>query len=243
MEEFTPGHLFLGAMTMGNKQGFTLLELLLIVAILAAVAAGAISAFNNVQEDATLRLANSEMLRIKDAILRFRQDTGYMPKQWPFRLVPDGSVPVPSQGAAWFNSPANFSQLYDNPLSGTGHALETWNQNTSRGWRGPYLTRGGEGYVDIGDGLNADGTGSPTSGGPLNEVQGVADSFIARPVGSYLVWRTSSGGPPHDRWGRPYLLFDLDNTNVRIVCMGPNLIYESNSTGAGGDDIVLYLLK
>lgn len=224
----------------GNKQGFTLLELLIVVTILAIISGVVVSALDNVQEESTISLTKSEMLRIKDAILTFKQDTGYLPRQGPFRLVlAGGSVPVPPDGAVWFNSPANFSQLYDNPLSGTGHALETWNRNTSRGWRGPYLTRGGEGLVDIGDGLNADGIGSPISGAVLKEIPGVADGFLARPVGSYLVWRTSKGGPPHDRWGRPYLLFDLDNTNARIVGMGQNLTYDNG----GGDDIVLYLLR
>ena len=228
-----------------KEKGLTLLELLIVIAILAALAGGVIMVLEGAEEDSGTKIAKSEMLEIKKALLKFRQDTGYLPKQGPFALVtdtPPGLVPVPAQGAGWFHSPANFVQMYEEPLDGLGNPVRSWNPDTARGWRGPYLTRQGEGLVDIGDGLNANGTGSPTIivVALLSEVRGVAGPFLARHEGSIFVWRTSPGSIPHDRWGRPYFLFDLnDNNNARLVGVGPNKTYDNGT----GDDIVLYIFK
>ena len=250
-------------MRLKAEDGFTILELLIVVAILAALAGGVIMVLDGTQEDSASKVAQSEMLEIKKALLKFKQDTGYLPKTGPFSLATEGgSIPLnrlPStvpvgQEAAWFNSPANFWVLYgrdevsvctgfsnpQSPLCGTGHALETWNPDTGRGWRGPYLTRQGEGLVDIGNGLGTNGSGSPLTGILLSEVRGVADPFVAKPEGSFFVWRTSPGSTPHDRWGRPFFLFDLnDNNNARIVGMGPNRTYNNETD----DDIILYIFK
>ena len=217
-----------------------MLELLVVVAILAVVAGGIVVVFGGVEEDAAFKIAQSEMMEIRKAILQFRRDTGFLPRQGPLALTIDGgSVPLPPQGEAWFKSPANFIQLLENPLTGTGHPLETWNIDTKRGWNGPYLSRSGEGYVTLGDNLQADGSGSPTAGGLLVDVPGMADPFTAEPVSGYLLWRANPGGPFHPDWGRPYFLFDLDNNDARIVGMAANRTYEAGA----GDDLVLYLLK
>jgi len=226
------------------------LELLVVVAILAMLGGALLVAYQDVDEDAAFKVVQQEILKIKEAVLRFKQDSGFLPKQGPFELAspnapcvatnPNGVAPLPAgQTRDWYCAPGNFYQLYENPLAGTGHPLETWNPDTGRGWRGPYLTRHGEGLVDIGDGLNPDGTGSPIAGAVLSEVRGVADPFVGDPVGPYLVWRTTPGSAPHQRWGRPYFLFDLNSANARIVAMGRNKTYD----GASGDDIALDLLK
>ncbi len=217
-----------------------MLELLVVVVVLAILAGGVLAVFDGVEEDATFKIAQGEMMEIRKAIRQFRKDSGYLPKQGPFALTIDGgSVPVPPQGESWFKSPANFIQLLENPLTGTGHPLETWNIDTRRGWNGPYLGRSGEGYVTLGDNVQADGSGSPTAGGLLPDVPGMADPFTAKPVSGYLIWRTTPGGPFHPDWGRPYFLFDLDNNNARLVGMGSNRMYEAGT----GDDLVVYLLK
>lgn len=237
-------------MRLKKEDGLTILELLIVVAILAALAGGVVMILDGAEEDSSVKIAKSEMLEIKKALVKFKQDTGYLPKQGPFELAPpnqcnasnlNGVVPLPPQGKDWFCSPANFLELYENPLAATAHPLKDWNPDTARGWRGPYLTRQGEGLVDIGDGLIMNGTGSPTTiiTALLAEVRGVADPFVAKPEGSFFVWRTSPGDTPHDRWGRPYFLFDLDNNNARIVGMGTDKTYDNGT----GDDIVLYIFK
>jgi prepilin-type N-terminal cleavage/methylation domain-containing protein len=229
---------------------YTLLELLLVITLLAILAGGTIILMGDTDEEAAEQIAFSEIQEIKQALLQFNRDTGFLPKQGPFDLVtrlggwvPLGNIPAYVPGAqqvAWFDSPANFWQLYENPLAGTGHPLEQFNPSTGRGWNGPYLSRFGEGLVDAGANLQPDGSGSPTAGAVLPQLFGAADPFLDEPVGLYLVWRASDGGQPHDRWGRPYMLFDLDDTNVaRIVSMGRNGLYE----GAAADDIVLELFR
>lgn len=61
-----------------------------------------------------------------------------------------------------------------------------------------------------------------------------------------LDWRVADGQPTHTRWGRPYLLFDMnDMSRARIVSMGLNGVYDSapspsaNVCLAKKDDVVL----
>lgn len=220
--------------------GFTLLELLVVVTVLAAIAGGVIVSLGNLRETALQQTGRMEMQKVKEALLRFRQDTGHLP--------------APS-------NPADFSALY------AQGAEPAWDMASGRGWRGPYLTSVGEGLVDIGDSLQADGTGSlvVVIAAPRNEVRGVADPFVAHPVKSgvyvsceasdpdsacLLDWRTVPGEARHPRWGRPYLLFELNVPDrARLVSMGPDGRYagmnavEPCAPLSGSDDLVLCLLR
>lgn len=226
------------------KRGFTLLELLVVTLILAIIGGGVILSLNNAEEDASFKIAQNEILEIKKAILQFKQDTGYFPKQGPFNLGIDCSVPS-NLAEQKFCSPVNFEQLYSRPdilaLDPQEH-LENWNQDTKRGWRGPYLNRQGEGLVDIGADLNSNGSGYGTAGTVLNELKGVADPFVAKSVGSYFVWRIFPGDAPYNLWGRPYLyIFDSNNLDhIRIIGLGPNGTYDcdrDSDTDCDGADI------
>jgi hypothetical protein len=232
------------------RSAVTVIELIVVMAILVTVASVVIVSMNNAQTNAAKHLGFSEIQQLRQALLQFKAHTGFLPGQGPFNLDsrPGGWVSAsnlppyvpPAQTGAWFDSPANFWQLFENPLVGTGHPLENWNPNTGRGWNGPYLTRFGEGLVDVGDDLQSDGSGSPTAGAVLVQVVGVADPFPAEPQGPYLAWRSADGFPPHDRWGRPYLWFDRDDPDLaRIVGMGPNEQYDAGAN----DDVVLELFR
>lgn len=234
-----------------TRAAFTLLELLVVVAILAVLAGTAIMALNDTQAQVEADVAQTEMLELKQAILRFQRDTGWLPKQGPFNLDsrPGGFAPLPAGASeAWFDSPANFWQLYENPLGGTGHPLETWNPATRRGWNGPYLTRGGEGLVSVGDNLQRSGDGTPSAGNVVT-VYGVADTHARRPLGAYYVWQ-GYDGTVRSRFGRPILLLDIHhedpqvrNARARLVGHGPNGIYESSAATVGGDDVLLELFR
>jgi prepilin-type N-terminal cleavage/methylation domain-containing protein len=235
--------------------GFSLLEMLVVITILAAVAFIAGGALSGVREQANDQLVRTEMQEIAEAIRQFRQDTGYYPKTGPFNLdtAPGGAVTdailavgFPHSGSSaaerqnWFYSPANFYQLYTraSPLAGTGHQLENWDPETGRGWRGPYLKGFAEGYLDIGDGINngtPDGNpgGDPLGGAnTIEDVEGIADPFEHRPVAGLLDWSADPGVVEREWWGRPYLLFDLDS-KPRLISMGPDGQYGT------GDDIEL----
>ncbi|AFL72262.1 type II secretion system protein [Thiocystis violascens] len=116
-----------------TQRGMTLLELLVTVAILAAVAGIGALNLTGVIEDNKEQLARVEMQEIAKAIRQFKQDTGYYPKQGPFGLaltvgsttysggvnestIPDHASRTPAENAAWFYSPANFWQLFECPI-------------------------------------------------------------------------------------------------------------------------------
>jgi hypothetical protein len=156
-------------------------------------------------------------------------------------------------------NPADFSALYD--------ATQTWDIASARGKRGPYLSVLGEGQVDLGDSLQSDGSGSPVVivTAAHDNTRAVADPFVARAVknGSttpcdddaldsacLLDFRTQTGDPRHPRWGRPYLLFELnDPARARLVSMGADGIYGGQAgtdacvKPANSDDLVLCLTR
>lgn len=223
------------------QNGFTMIEMMIVVGILAAVAGAIIYSQGETRDTAYLGIATTEMASIKSALGRYRNDIGRYPVT---------------------TSPADFSGLFQ---QGTD---PDWNIAVARGWRGPYLSRSGEGYVDIGDGLSLNGLGSPANTGPgaIAPVPSIADPFIYRPARRntaytacgvsdtdaecLLDWRSLPGQEPRSQFGRPYLLFDLDDSQkARVISMGPNGQYESQSCAGlvcsscapGGDDLVLCL--
>ena len=138
-----------------TEKGFTLLELLIVVSILSAVAGLAATSMSGLETDTQEKLALTEMQTIAEAVRQFKRDTGYYPKTGPFNLDHGGgSVGVDGLRAAliskgldefqsgesmaddidliyWFNSPANLYQLVwtEDELPGMeGHMLEKWNQ-------------------------------------------------------------------------------------------------------------------
>jgi prepilin-type N-terminal cleavage/methylation domain-containing protein len=225
-----------GRAVRGSRQaGFTLLELTAVMTILLVVAGGAMMAMGDTEETAKKQIALHEMQQLKQALLRFRRDTGHFP--------------VPA-------SPVDFSALYEKKTE------PAWSIDTGRGWRGPYLGGVRDGLVDIGDNLQPDGTGNPAAGSEIALQRGVADPFVHANVpgaascsaieppndGCLLEWRPASGEADYERWGRPYLLFDLANGNARIVGMGPDGKYAGNGTDvciprSGSDDLVMCLLR
>jgi prepilin-type N-terminal cleavage/methylation domain-containing protein len=225
--------------------GFTLLELMIVAAILAALAGAALWSVSDRQETALAQIARHEMQQLKQALLQFRQDTGYFPRQGPFALEPgtgcsgvsgatggvrQTSLPSSYGSQSWFESSANFWQLYEQPVLCSEHPLghlAQWNIDTARGWRGPYISRSGEGYVDVGNGANL-----VTGTALLTNIPGVADPFDATPIttalGRVFLWHIQLNDEGYARHGRPYLIFDLDDTGpddskeARIVSLGPD---------------------
>lgn len=74
-----------------NSQGFTLLELLIVVSILAAISSIGFFTFSGrANEQKIIELAKVEMQEIATAVKKFKQDTGYYPRQGPFALLDRG---------------------------------------------------------------------------------------------------------------------------------------------------------
>ena len=254
----------------GNRirHGFSLLELLTVVAILAVIGGTVVFSFSNTQIDTTQKISAAEIANLAAAIEAFRRDTGYFPKQGPFGLTTNGGVINPenadhwpaflasataSQRTDWFNHPANFYQLVfsTSPLANTGHSLESMQISSGRGWNGAYLKDAGH-FVQAGTYTPSahshtpatwtEGRWDPASGPFIEKIPGIFDPHI-QDIGVFVVELTNGTTPVH--WGRPYLFFSAGDSHW-IVSMGPNGTYEGGGkeeiTG-GKDDIVHYITK
>jgi prepilin-type N-terminal cleavage/methylation domain-containing protein len=253
-----------------KPRGFTLLELLVVVSILSAVAFIASGAFRGVSEQANDALVRVEMQEIAKAIRQFKQDTGYYPKTGPFALSVDGGeieyADLPSYAGSttvekkrWFDSPANFYQLLldrspldaDNDDETIDHQLEYWNEETGRGWRGPYLGGYGEGHLYIGDEINDglvdefDDLVALEDGNTIADIVGIADPFEQRPVpvsagntdaDPELGWKVWNENEERYetllKWGSPYLLIlpSISESDFPwLLSVGPNGLLDSTS--------------
>jgi prepilin-type N-terminal cleavage/methylation domain-containing protein len=223
------------------NKGFTLIELLVVVAILAVISGMVISNYSGQQRsNAQYQVAQHEMEQVRQAIIRFQKDN----------LI-----------AVARTSAADLSFLFEKG------SLDDWNKDYELGWRGPYMSGGDSGLVDIGDNLKLDGSDKPeiVDSGAHQRQRAIPDPFTLAPIdnGNAIVanppcsentsnnqclfdWRfvgQANADSPHAKFGRPYLIFDLtDKDRARIVSMGSNGIYDSDSAAqicsASGDDIV-----
>jgi prepilin-type N-terminal cleavage/methylation domain-containing protein len=219
-----------------RTRAFTLLELLIVVALLATVAGGILITVGGAADSASLDLTRREMFELQEALVRFERETGDLPRTGRWALASDGGeVPDTSPAfAAWFRAPANLTQLYADELRdpATGavvHTLPAFDPDNRRGWKGPYLQRSGEGDVVVGDALDPlSGLGDPGAGALLPPMSCVADPFEHAPLSSgHYSWTRTDGGS-YPRHGRPYLFLvdpaDPANT-ARIVTLGPDGAY------------------
>jgi general secretion pathway protein G len=248
------------------QSGFTLLEMLVVAALLLVIAGGVVTSFRDVGSDATEQAARYQMQQLGKAIEAYYSDTGVIPSR---------------------ETPADLAFLFIQPTS-----IGDWNPDYRRGWRGPYLSGHKYLYVDIGDDLTASGADA-TQGQPyfiynteLESVVAIADPFDHYPVDEgvsrsndgchtstcLLEWRKVSEADStlFSQLGRPYLAIDLDLLAgerdpfvpgaARLVSLGSNGVYEPNSCdyaetdeseddycsqdllcSSSGDDIVLCL--
>ncbi len=221
--------------------GFTLLELVIVVGILAIVAGAVMLSLDRVHQEAAAGITQHDLDQLRQAILRFYQDTGWLPGQGPFALVgdhplgqldPNNPLHWPSwlasataaQRAAWARHPGNWWQLVYNPLVDRNgqliHPLGRWNPATRRGWRGPYLSLRGGGLVDLSRQLDRSGAGDPAAGTTADVVPrcvAPGDPFSAPPLGPFFQWYDPNSLQPRPRWGRPYLMFDLHHGDPVIL--------------------------
>ena len=257
------------------RYGFTLLEVLIVVTLLSIVGGAIVYSLGNARERIGEDLSKYESSTLYKALKQFRRDTGYYPKQGPFALLAQGGRIDPANSdhwpvflsdkssaerTAWFNHPANFYQLIlrDSPLNSTGHSLESFNIQTGRGWRGPYIKEG-VGSIIVGDAEEYDPvadahtpnnwTNSSWNAGGTPRVTDLVllcDPFMGKtssfPVRQFGEKDEATGlhGTSVGEFGRPYLYFQSDSA-VWIVGMGTDRTYQGGIPSS--DDELVYLVE
>jgi len=214
--------------TLYKKQYFSLMELVVCLAIMSVVAGGALVSFEGLGEDAQYTATVSEMQIVKKALLQFYHDMGTLPGQGKLSY---SNLQNTGQTQAEFESAANMIQLFVKPEAAGDEDQFNWSIDRSRGWRGPYISINGNGLVTIGTSSNF------TGGTLLSNVYALSDAFSAKPYGSYFSWSDFGGTALGGTHGRPYIFEDTGSDEARIVSMGPDGVFGNS------DDIKLYIFK
>jgi prepilin-type N-terminal cleavage/methylation domain-containing protein len=249
-----------------HPRAFTLLELVLVVAVMATLAGTVVVLAEDTHATVDQGLVQREALALREAVLRFHADTGWLPGEGPFDLA-DGApgrhaqasvAPARVQGegvpagqeAAWFDSAANVWQLLESPLP-AGHPLAAWDPDRRRGWHGPYLAMSAEGRVRA-SALDARALPPAADHSVLLALApAVADPFqVACPAANQPGYWETLGGAPLARQGRPLLLLLPRDGAGRVVRRTPDLadaprVVSLGPDGAlgGADDTVVYLFQ
>lgn len=199
--------------------GLSLIELLVVVAILAALAGLGWTAYQGVYAEQQAQLGRVQLQQLAQAMRQFHADTGHWPGQGPFALasatnvespsgprhiecsdlsaglwvrstlpavhVPGGVSDVEAWTAAWFAHPANLWALVTRPTLCANHVLgrlQDWQPGAARGWRGPYVQPEQLGWVEVGAGLAADGSGDASALPLQSDLNGLAAGLELPPV-------------------------------------------------------------
>ncbi|MDR2440656.1 MAG: type II secretion system GspH family protein [Planctomycetaceae bacterium] len=111
------------------KNAFTLIELLIVIALLAGIAMIVIPNLVGDKKDVTDTIIQSELAEIQRAFFRFKNDCVLQPKH--YQTVAQYGVSV----------------LLEQEINGKT-LFESWDNDRQRGWRGAYLTQDDKRFID-----------------------------------------------------------------------------------------------
>jgi len=123
-----------------HAKGFSLIELLAVVLVLAILSTIALTAFDGVDDEAALELTKAEMTELAKAVRRFKQDTGHFPGE---AIGPPDEIADEKKLAL-----LHYCQdADDTQVSGTGISYDVnckkLDKDTGIFWRGPYMATDG----------------------------------------------------------------------------------------------------
>ncbi|MCH2060608.1 MAG: type II secretion system GspH family protein [Verrucomicrobiales bacterium] len=244
-----------------DNKAFTLLELLIVVAILAIIGGAVIVAYKGTGDTAEENLVEQRLAGMKQALLNFRQDMGYFPGEGP--LGDTATVePVAGQLAdydtmsaveksLWRNHELNHWMLYFRPNDTAIANKWVFDSDAKRGWNGPYL--------NAKSGLLLDNAGTLASafvgGGETDALLSVDDAF-GRSNGSDdsspLYWRIINNPDitQNARFGRPIAFIEevvTGTPDMRVyllVSFGKNGKFEFQGIAENnGDDAIVEVAR
>jgi len=224
------------------QAGFTLLELLAVIALLGVLAGAAVMTYDGVQDQGRDDVTRFEMAQIREALLQFRRDSGTndFPGQGQYDcdddlngdsntkndalVFPDYVEAYPNEKdkVDWCRHPANFWMLFTDPL-GRAEA-DRWDKDRKRGWNGPYLQRK--------SGLLSLAANIPSSQPAVKDVWGIADAYL-HPFTNEILWNPAE--PNSGTVYGPYLFFldtsDDNKPDDRIASFGPDAVVPEPEPG------------
>ena len=246
-------------MSFRGRCGFTLVELLAVVAIVAILGVFVAGRFERVTGTARVTVAESDMKAIRDALMD--PDTGYVADMC--------GIPGFSVGYLRLANLLVSTNLYGTVSAGGGRtrgmrvddlsdsaalsygcargaAFTSWNDDSGRGWRGPYLRTGSASVAAIFPGerdIRFDDDSTFGARGFYPDVSGLyLPDDILSGLGGCSVYGFPGEPTVMDPWGNPYVLQIPPvqafggATNVsdearfayaRVVSAGPNGILET----------------
>lgn len=244
-----------------KNKGFTLLELLVVITLMAIVASLMVVSYDSVKSDARIDLTRYEMAEIRKALLQFRRDTG----EFPCRVYRAGNYqPIPADmdlafpdttgwdqadfaswcggfGAADDDLDSAITMLAVFPYSDLdANASLLWNRDTKRGWNGSYLNE--QGFNDSWDNryLLIDPELDFKHSVRCRETAG---NYYTDPANDYY----SCLSPNDSGWD--ISTYTLDANTARLVSSGEDGFYDGVNPidpclpVDGSDDFVLCLLR
>jgi len=233
-----------------DRRGLTLMELLVVLAILVALGTILIPLMGNVNQSTELDSTFATMSRLRDAIMGTQDHPGYFQDMKNLPIVPTYNNWTSSPGS-WAGAgmtgdpdlntglPFRTNDLSYNPGVQPFYGTVVFNPATRKGWRGPYITQ-----PTSPGGLNL--------GTPSNPVY-VLDSFPT-PTGS-------PGSPIIIQWPDPSDTTAVPRSNfVRLLSLGANGVGDNSYVVNGmnyyypwnpqsitpkmyNDDLILYVRR
>lgn len=237
-----------------NMAGFTLLELLAVIVLLAILATGAMVAYDGIDEQGRIDVTKMEMSELRSALLQFRRDTGALPcgvyhepnldgdvraytldvNNMNFSDMPDPTAEA-DEKSEWCEQ-NGLSMLTEYPFEleePIQHQL--WNSDTKRGWNGAYISR--EGLTD------AWGNRYLLINPELDFARPPAMCIPPELSAQFYECRSINDQAYIDSPASYSEFGDI----ARIISIGPNNVNDSQAAPdpcvAEGDDIVLCLLR
>lgn len=125
------------------NRGFTLIELAIVLAVLALAAVLAAGRYGNFRQNSRITLAQKEMGGIRDAFRDYLDDMSPLPGFSPAYLRVANLLASTNLYALGGRRADIDDGAWDGLHRTPPAAFRTWDDASSRGWRGPYLLSGG----------------------------------------------------------------------------------------------------